>query len=319
MIDPVILLATVVVIVALFGFVGCGTTLTLEPEETPPDQPGKPVDPADKVKDPVASYTSIISGTAGVVAHWPLNEVTGNVAVEIRNGKNGFYKPGPTQGITLGQPGAPLPQSQLSPTPRGVLLDGVQGYVEVPFDPTLNTAQNTIWTVEVWVKPSAGGSDTQVIISSHEIDATRNRGYEIALVRAAGQTQQQVRARVFSNTGPTPGAPAEILVSPTQGAPTDWRHIVFTYNGTSNALTLYVNVLIASAGGGFTRAKFTLPPAKGEYQPTTGPQASTLRFGAGHQKTPAPVSFFAGVLDEVAFYNAALSTSDIDTHFNAAS
>jgi len=95
MIDALILLAPLIllVIVVLFGFVGCGEPFTSR--DTPPDQP-----PETPPTEPSEPYAKHIEATTGFLALWPLNETTGIVAVATSPILNidGEYKPGATPG-----------------------------------------------------------------------------------------------------------------------------------------------------------------------------------------------------------------------------
>ena len=112
---------------------------------------------------------------------------------------------------------------------------------------------------------------------------------------------------------PNAAAPSDVIVTPTQGDPQAWRHVVLTYDGASGVggkkLTLYVGVVGTS---GPVLAE--LPGS--EYQIVNDPD-TPLRFGAGHLAGGAAADFFAGLIDEVAFYNAALVKSEVETHFKA--
>ena len=294
---PLLILA----IVVLFCFAGCpafGSTPD-EPATTPP--PGTPP-PAGK------SYESIVAATQGFAGHWRLNETSGTTAAvkgPLAPNLNGIYQ---QPGVALGLDGA---LHFKDATDHAAQLDGVHGHVEVPFDARLNPDNALKFTIELWAKPAAGGATTQVVISSHHISATaKHRGYEIAFVRVAGQAHASVRGRVYSANA---AAPSEVIAIPTQGDPQAWRHIVLTYDGAGGVggkkLTLYVSVV-------GTPAAVVSEFAGSEYQEVQTAD-TPLRFGAGHQADGTAADFFAGLIDEVAFYNAALVKSEVETHFQA--
>jgi hypothetical protein len=259
---------------------------------------------------PSEPYSDIITKTDGLLAYWPLDEKdpgagkprpAAAVKGALAPSANGEY----VGGLTLGADGAmhKNDSTDLAPT-----LNGTSGYVEVPHIKVLNPGAAAPFSIELWVKPNpiAGGA-TQVVISSHEKSATSEGGYEISLVRA-GQAHQQIVARVFADNNAT-----TMTVQPTVGAPDDWRHIVLTYQaGGGQALTLYVNVadqtMVAPE-----------PPNTNPHYSAAAVKDIKLRFGAGHQPLPGagPVNFFAGRVDEVAFYNAALPQATVKKHFEA--
>jgi Concanavalin A-like lectin/glucanases superfamily len=307
--DPVIVLTPLLVllILALFRFTGCkpfSTTPTADPPPAGPPPGGPPAAPL--------TYAQIVAATLGFTAHWRLNETSGNVATvlgPLNPGANGVYKTGPAgAGLTLGQPGALSQKDSKDFAPE---LDGTAAYVEVPFNAPLNPGGTLQFSVELWVKPNpALGPNNQIVISSHKGDATNGLGYEIALIKKNNEPHQQVRARVFSNALPTP---SEVTVQPNQGDPAEWRHIVWTYAGKPGApgdMKLYVR--IAKSSGPFQGG-----PGAAAYVNVSPTNPVPLRFGAGHQQQGGPGNFFAGRIDEVAFYNVVLPQADIDKHFQA--
>jgi hypothetical protein len=299
--DPAILLTPILVllILALFRFTGC------KPFSSAPADPVPSSPPA-----PPPTYQEVIAATSGFAALWPFNETGGNQAIVVgplAPAANGEYKPAGAGAPKIGQQPGVLSKPTDKTKDSAPELDGVDDYIEVPFHPLLNT--NASFSVELWAKPNPdAGNQEQVLISSHKIDSTTKRGYEIALVKKTGEPHQQVRARVFS-TGAALTA-GEVTVQPNQGNKTDWRHIVMTYQVAAggNKLTLYVRV------AGFINP-FKGGPAAAVYENVLGSNATSLRFGAGHQQGPNPRDFYVGLIDNVAFYNAALSEADIENHF----
>ena len=285
----------VLLIVVLFGFTGCG---------------GRPFTSEDTREEPpeVIKYAELVEATGGFVAIWPMNESAGETIAPALGPPNidGVYMPG----ATPGSPGAMVNKDPQNFAPS---LDGVTGYVEVPFSPLLNVPDDPGvlgFSVEVWVKPAeaiTGGAEQIVISSHHTSDAGNQRGYEIALVDS-GATHATVHARVFSiNDGAT-----AVAVTPAQGDPLAWRHIVLAYDMAVQNLRLYVNV---------TGTAFDVTPHEdiANYSPVQegGAGERPLRFGAGHLQAGGPDGFFKGFIDEVAYYNLALDPTDVETHFQA--
>jgi hypothetical protein len=266
-------------ILAVFGFTGCASFS------------------GDETTDP---YPTVITNTNGIAARWPLDETAPGPAKligSLTSALDGQY----IGTVKLGLP------SGIKTTNHAPQMDGTTAYVEVPFDKRLNPAPKVAFSVELWVKPAlSGGATTQIVISSHQKDATNDQGYEISLVRS-GQAHQEVVARVFKDARST-----ELRLQPSVGAADAWRHIVLTYqpDGPDKGVSLYVNVVPSASASTKSADLF--------YQPVQS-NAITLRFGAGHQPlpTPAPVGFFNGQIDEVAFYNVALLPPDVQKHFQA--
>lgn len=309
----------VLLILAFFRFTGCGSFSAAEVPENPKAVPSPPlvVAPPDKPPPPVKppTYQEVVSATAGFAALWPLNETSGNVANVV-----GPLSPA-AQGLYSSKFGAPLGSGYvlgkdgvLSPKEAGDFspeFDGTVAYVEIPFNAPLNPVKTVMgFTVELWIKPNAAATAvTQVVLSSHRNDsAASQQGYEIALIKDPMQPQQQIRARVFGNIA----TPTQAIVQPIGGDPAEWRHVVLIYEikppiGTS--LTLIVKV-----------AKSMNPYISGPhfatYENVTSMNPSSLRFAAGHATNTLPENFFAGRIDNVAFYNTVLPQSEIDKHFN---
>ena len=93
-------------------------------------------------------------------------------------------------------------------------------------------------------------------------------------------------------------------ITPTQGDPLEWRHIVMTHSGSGamgNVLGLYVSV------AGVPGTTFN-DEQNAEYREVQagGNGERPLRFGAGHLPAGEPEKFFKGFIDEVAFYDGVL-------------
>jgi hypothetical protein len=280
-------------LVMLFGFVGCG----LHSEGTaPPETPETPT------PDP---YHTVIEKTPELVAYWPLGESEGTTAHDAvgpaPDGSHpGKYKnwtapPDPVLGadaangvLTLGQPGL-IPND---PSRQSIAVDG--GYVEVPFDGALNTPK---FTVEAIVQ--TGWDDTAVpayrlvLASREEVGAAVNiRG----LTLFANPTNHW-EARIGIDTPAAAAAPAgdpPILLGKTE-------FLAVTYDGTT--LALYVD--------GNLRGSVQPGPL---YAPNS---SRPLYIGAREDPTGAPIYPFKGQLQEVAYYSRALSADEILAHMKA--
>lgn len=309
MTETLILLAPVLVliIVALFGFTGCGKLLP--PAAEPPPEPPTPPPP---VEPPIKKYAEAIAEMQGLVAHWPLNETAGTTAGTNPPGLNlnGTY-------VGAAGPGGPGAFGHKEPMANfAAALDGATGYIEVPFDVKLNEGLGPRFSIEVWVKPAAAiaAGQEQIVISSHHTAANGNqRGYEVVLVGSGG-AHATIRARVFSLQAPLVST---VDITPAQGDPLAWRHIVLTYDaggaGIGNKLELYASVTGAPANPASASAPGTAPYSSVQ---AGGQGERPLRFGAGHLQAGGPEKFFKGLIDEVALYSRVLVKSEVDAHFN---
>lgn len=299
--DEILILLTpvlVLLIIVVFGFTGCGGP-PFTSEETPPIEP--PEEP------PGPKYAELVESTPGFVAIWPMNESAGETIAPALGPPNidGVYMPGAT-------PGSPGALANGDPQNFAPSLDGVTGFVEVPFNPLLNVQNDPGvlgFSVEVWVKRDEAippGTEQIVVSSHHTSDAGNHRGYEIALVDS-GAPHATVHARVFHvNDGTT-----TVAVTPVEGDPVAWQHIVLAYDMLAQNLRLYVNVSATFFDG-------TPHEDTANYSPVQeGAGERPLRFGAGHLPAGGPVAFFNGFIDEVAYYNLPLDTADVEQHFMA--
>ena len=296
----ILLTASLVLLICIaFGFTGC--QYIAQADDWPDDQ-------TDETPPPTGpKYAEVVENTPGFTAHWPMNETSGATAAEVVGLPNldAVY----VGNVVAGNPSAFV---QKDPGNFAPSLDGTTAHLEVPFSPLLNLQNDLPFSLEVWVKPT-GFMPTgveQIVISSHHISMTGNeRGYEIAVIGTNGP-QPTVRGRLFWTNVP---AATNVDVTPTDGDPGAWLHIVLTFAGAgpgNNLLTLYVNV----AGIG------PMPPAEqtdANYQQVQAGSERPLRFGAGHLQEGGPEKFFEGLIDEVAFYQAALDPIEVDQHFKA--
>lgn len=300
----------VLVLVAVFArFTGCGRHLggddeiPLPERKHPPEETQKPPTPAGQ------AYIAEVQKATGFAALWPLNEVGGSLADEIGSlNADGTYTTAAGtagSGFSLGKEGSLFHKDSKDFAPE---FDGTAGHIDVPFKAQLNPV-NSSFSIELWVKPTPNtGPQTQVLVSSHRFDsASKQQGYEIALISDPSETNQEVRARTFAG-----GTIGEVSVQPfgTED-PAEWRHIVMTYEGTSPTggnLSLLVRVAK-------TNNPYNAPAKAVSYEAVTSMADSTLRFAACHEQGQSAENFFAGRIDNVAFYNGVLAQADIDKHF----
>ena len=156
---------------------------------------------------------------------------------------------------------------------------------------------------------NAGGT-TQVLISSHQHDAPSNRGYEIALVRVAGQTHQQVKAQVFAKAGAT-----AVTVQPSTGNPDDWRHIVLTYQPPTRRSGWHPPALRKRCRIGEREPISAHDGQPGRHQCAIVQRDIQVWRRPPSASAAAPENFYTGLVDNVAFYNRVLPLNDVQDHF----
>ena len=294
----------VVPVVLLLAFAGC-TPFDAAEEPKPPEPTPTPTPPPTPTPTPTPTpvptptgpvYGATVLATTGLTAYWRLDEPAGATAL-LDSGPlkvDGLYR---APGVTLGQPGVlsarDVPNVCAS-------FDG--GLAQVTFDARLNPGANLVFTVEAWVRPAPGGAALQTIVSSRQFVNGGFNGYDLLLRPVAGDAPEIV-GRVFAGgTGPR----NQIVVADPGSDPEAWRHVAFTYD--RGTLDLVVTIPGATPA---TAPSSTAPL----YRPVT---AGSFRLGAGHQDAAAPINLLSGMLDEVAFYTARLSTGQIAEHVTAA-
>lgn len=319
----------VLVLVSLFGFVGCSSFsgVPAEPEQTEVDPDPKrepdpdPVTPPVPTPAPPQTYQGLVTNTKGFEAFWPLDETSGNVAAVVgplSPSANGEYKsvtgnPPALGSYSLGKFG--VKASPANTLDFAAEFAATEAFLEVPFVPSLNpTPMGIGFTIELWAKPDVNaGSDRGGLVSSHHFDsASSQQGYEIGVLKVAGRAHQQVYARVYGGAAATI---SEISVQPDDidGDPSDWRHIVLKYEfvaGTGYVLRLRVRIL----NGAKVYSKESTTPIL--YEQVTSAKSSTLRFGGTHLPPPGTSALFAGQLDNIAIYDAPVPDSDLDAHYS---
>ncbi len=209
---------------------------------------------------------------------WRLDETSGTTLYDSFGGRNGAY----VGGVGLGQPGFMDGDASVNFPNSGWVLATPSTYADVPYDPALNPSGP--FSVELWVKPNGIPGDLFSPLSSMNLDAGRP-GYLFYMNGASGW---QFR---LGNAG------GYIATASGGTSSANWTHLVGVYDGTS--AYLYVNGV-----------QYGPVAASGFLPSTTVP----LRIGA-------PTGFsrpWNGLVDEVAFYNYALNSTQVRGHFVAA-
>lgn len=295
-------------VVALFAFAGCGldvrgTMVTPEkkPEDKKPEEqpPGAQLPPGTEV--PVTpsppTYPEVVAVTPQLRHHWRLSEAAGatvlidSVTTLPRSGKYSGT------GITLGTPGALRPKL---PTETAAELDGTSGHAAVPYDLLFTSAP--AFSVEAWIRPTANFTGVRAVVACFDTDP--DSGWSLYVSPVTG-------GKVSARFGVGDATQFTFVGVDLGGGSTldGWRHVVATYDksvagGTS---VLYVN------DGGPVRT--STESGAGYAAPI---DKSPLLIGASPDASGKPANFFAGRIDEVAFYHRALTPAEVAAHFAAA-
>jgi len=216
----------------------------------------------------------------GPTAYWRLSESSGSVFTDVAGGHNG------TMNATRIERGIAGPRG-LAPdnaTRFKATTDGISA--SVPYTPNLNSAGP--FSVECWVKPDLAANTGKAVLSTQNRNAGRS-GYVIYQGTGGNFWDVQLGA----------GGSFVALNGSTPIVAGRWDHIVLTWDGAEPGVaTLYVN--------GFKQrsVEFVLPFRNNEAQSLE----MGSRFGGALP--------YAGAVDEVAYYNYALSPEQVENHFS---
>ncbi len=228
---------------------------------------------------PPDKYAAKVMG-ADPLAYWRLDEKSGTNAFDVAGGNDGFYSGAVSQGAAGALPG-------IADTAASFVGLG-DGKVSIPFSPVLNPS--TPFTIEFWANPKTHTPDgaTYVPMGSQLRNGSARLGWAFYMENNGTGWEFQ--------TGDSSGVHAD-PVSPLPVVPGRYDHIVAVYDG-SGGVQLFVNAVLEASGSG----AFVPNPSN----PWVIGTRNDGNFG------------FDGSIDEVAFYNHALTTNEITDHFSIA-
>ncbi|HLL65166.1 MAG TPA: LamG domain-containing protein, partial [Micromonosporaceae bacterium] len=203
-------------------------------------------------------------------------------ALDSKGANTGDYHKGPQLGVTGALSGDSNTAAQ---------FDGVNDYMQAPT--TSLPVGAAARTVETWFKTPgiAVGQFRQALFSygSHP-----TAGQQFAAWLESGGTQIKLSANSTSD---------RTFTFPSNFNDNGWHHVAVTYDGTT--VKMYVDG-VAGTGGS---AAVTLNTVVDAYGFTVG------RIAPGRSNLSTQ-SYFNGTLDEVAFYNTAMSPATVLDHYN---
>lgn len=153
------------------------------------------------------------------------------------------------------------------------------GIVDIRGEPTYDE-----WSVSFWIKPDVQSNETATIFDIVDSDDTRQ-------FCANFKNNTEHLTMHYLNAGSNAWG-----VTPPMTVETgEWNHVAYTSSVASGEVKIYVN------GVGYT-------------YPSVTPQALSMdRFIIGWQNTWWNGRYYEGLIDELAFYNTALTESDVRT------
>lgn len=260
-------------------------------------------EPFEVEPSPPVPYATMITATKSLRGYWRLAEAKGALkAVDSSNfhDKIGDYK-NFADPIGFGRPG--VLQFMGEPTDVAVeFLEGSNAYIEINELSMLRTPE---FTAECWIAPQGQGATGQVIFGCYGLKpgtTIMSAGWAIGIKREAVGDAPTISADL---RGDSDTISLRAKIDPDQGNGS-WHHIVLTHTVRGGGVTtLYVDGQKAHALAG------TWVANKEEARP--------MRLAAGllDSSEGRPAGFlYRGLLDEVAFYAAALSADEVAKHFN---
>jgi hypothetical protein len=169
-----------------------------------------------EIKDTMS--TRLAGTEPGLVSYWPLDEGSGTTVTD----KSGHNHHGTIHGATWETSGLELSPAEPSETPSTettiLTFDGVDDYVEIPANPTLDVIDN--FTIEVWIKPEVLGKR---IVDKNIGGKTEGFTFDTY--------PQNLR---FINKG---------IAFTSRGTLTTgtWQHVAVTFKHEANGAKLYIN------------------------------------------------------------------------------
>ncbi len=246
----------------------------------PPSQPGTPGDtgPPD---DPGQPSLFCIAPPSGLVNWWPGD----GDATDIVGGINGMLQNGAT--FAAGK------------VDQAFSLDGVDDYVGAGTFASFSFIENTgQFTIDAWIRlndPNVVG--LQTITENSNTGLHKGHFFLFDNRPSTGRVRQ---LRLGLTYGPDGGvfdskSPNEVIND------TDWHHVAVTSGGSS--VVFYIDGIAYP----FTGA---IPGT------SSGNSTNLLRIGDDTAPNPAIVEPFGGLIDEVEFFNRALSATEIQALFD---
>lgn len=172
---------------------------------------------------------------------------------------------------------------------RGLMFDGVDDGVVVPFSATIQPAQISI---EAWINWNGDFDGTQQrIVEQSRADASYTQANYAMTIQPSGTVQIEMRLR---DTGENA---VEMFETGVVLSTYEWTHLVATYDGQT--ITVYRNGVNVGQHA-----------AQGELRYN---ETAHGDLGIGNQS--ARNRAYHGLLDDVRLYNRALSPTEVDARF----
>ena len=230
------------------------------------------------------AYSDVILADSPL-SYYRCDELSGTVSADASgNGYTGTYEGSPTLGST----------DSIENT--ALVMDGVDDFITLPID---SAFELQVFSVEGWVKDVASNcaiwayspQGANIVALGAKLAVGPTNVFAIAGILGGATYESSITANVDLNDG-------------------DWHHIVATFNTTSGDVITYVDGVEETTGTLSGVIDWT--PDLGESNPNYTGQL----VGASPENNTQDL-LFDGRLDEVAYYDAELTPTQVLAHFNA--
>ena len=217
----------------------------------------------------------LIGNELGLIAYWPLNEGTGNVAHDQAKINNLLTIHGATweQKLTIIQAA-----NHKNNWNNFLSFDGVDDYVEVPYQASLNSSK---FTLSAWVKVTGKQGNWRSILVSR--DVSPKQGY---MLYASNKNKWQFSVGISNNHWTSIFGPQVVLNT--------WTFIAATYDGSK--MKLYINGELVSE----------------KVADYVSNSSRYLRIGSLNDK--APQYFFPGQIAEVQVWDKVCTLEELQNN-----
>ena len=243
---------------------GASTTADLFTFELTDGEPGR---------RPIAgAFNVVVNDPAALLVDLPLDEGVGSVASD----HSGFGHDGTLVG------GATFEADTADGSPSAVLLDGIDGAIELP---AIDVEGDGL-TLALWFKPDSLSTHDARLISKASGTSASEHVFMLSTMRSGSEIR--LRARIRTN-----GVTTTLIASGGSITTGAWRHAAVTYDGSVARLYLDGVEVGSVALSGLVDTDPTLPVAVGAQPP-----------GAGGRH-------FDGLVDDVRILDGALSAGEL--------
>ncbi len=254
---------------------------------------------------PLTGYAQIVKAD-DPVAFWRLDEPSGSAtAVDAVGSFDGAYdnsKGDITFGVPAGVPHDTDTAVDLSDT--NTTGFGTGGVIRIPYALELNPFGP--WSIEAWVRPDLNDThgNFRTVLSSVYNYNYSTAVYGWAIYQHPNGGSGAWTLALFNGSGGPGFFGSDFGHIPL--ITNAWYHLVLTDDGSN--LQLYVNGVAGSANTTVAASGFIPNGINGD--PSVSSGAEVLG-----QRTDGAFLGFSGAMDEVAFYNYALSPAQVETHY----